>query len=167
MRQALVPIPRHLPQTAQAAEYVAYAVAMRLVERRASLASDCKRVVKMGNAPIEKAISSKAAYAGLLLDTSRWPFQRDRVDLRWVPAHREETGDEDCETLCDIRGNALADELAKMAAKRHEELSAELLKGVKWHTERARHVIRAIGTALALFPPAPGNMERRTREERE
>ena len=33
VRQALMPVPRHFPQTAQAAEYVAYAMAMRITTR--------------------------------------------------------------------------------------------------------------------------------------
>ena len=86
--------------------------------------------------------------------------------MKWVRAHREILGRADCETRCDIRGNALADELAKKAALRHDEMTAALKSGVEWHIARTRHVVRAIATALALFPPAPGDMERIPRRDR-
>ena len=49
VRQALMPIPRHFPQTAQAAENVAYVMAMRILTRKTDLASDCWTAVQKGS----------------------------------------------------------------------------------------------------------------------
>ena len=107
------------PQIAQAAEYVAYTMAMRIITRPADLVSDCFGVVRTGTGTLGKAISPAGKFAGVVLDTHRWPFQRERVALRWVPADRKETGEEDLTVRRDIRGNSLADELAKKAVARH------------------------------------------------
>ena len=91
VRQSLMPVPRHLPQTAQAAEYVAYALAMRIISRPADLAGDCKGVVQMSRAPLQKMLSPRVWYAGIVLDALRHPEQRRRVETRWVKAHRTAT----------------------------------------------------------------------------
>ena len=166
VRQALMLIPRQFPQIAQAAENIGYAMAMRILSRRTDLASDCLGVVEKGTGTMAKAISPEAKYSGVMLDTYRWPFQRERVDLRRVPAHRTETGGEDEATKRDIRGNNLVDELAKEAATRHEDIPAEIRSSIEWHEARAGHVLKAVGTALGLFPAAPGNLERGTRDDR-
>ena len=94
IRYAVLPVPRHLPQTAQAAEHIANAVAMRIITREADVASDCKGVVQTATAPLDKAIATSSFYGGILLDTWRVPEQRQRVQLRWVPAHRSERGEQ-------------------------------------------------------------------------
>ena len=142
-------------------------MAMRLIRRQATIYSDGKGVVNLARAPIEKAVSPNSMYAGLLLDTWRCPEQRRRVSIKWVPAHRKEKGDEDADTLRDIRGNDLADRLAKEAAKRHPQQTKEMEASIEWYCERAKHVIKALGVAGALFPKAPGDMVRRARGARE
>ena len=123
---------------------MAYAMAMRIITRRADLASDCLGVVRKGTGTLRKAISPAAKFAGVVLDTHRWPFQRERVALRWVPAHRKETGEEDLTVRRDIRGNSLADELAKEAVARHEAFLETLKRRIEWHEARAGYVPKAI-----------------------
>ncbi len=154
-------VPWHLPQTGQCAERLAMSLGYRYVCRAAQFIGDCIGVVRAMGGKARRAIVQGAKYAGLVLDTHRAPERRQLVHtVRWTKAHRAETGQEEEGERRDIRGNALADELAKAAVKLHPPAGVDVEAAMNFAIKRAPLVAKAVIAALQLFPPAPRNMPR-------
>ncbi len=154
-------VPRHLPQTAQCAEYLAMTLGYEYVRRAAEFTGDCLGVVRAMGGAARRALAPAARYAGLVLHTYKNPERRRLVHtVRWTKAHRAETGREGPAELCDIRANALADGLAKEAVGLHPALGADVEASIDYAVKRAPFIVRAVAAALELFPPAPRDMER-------
>ncbi len=160
-RVATAAVPRHLPQTPQAGEYLGMAVAFGLVQRPASIAGDCLNVVRDASRPLRQALGASRMYGGLVLSFARDPDRRRLVSsVRWTKAHRAEGQAVDDEDELDRRGNALADEAAKAALVDHAPWGVAATAEVEFHVRRAPLVARAVAAALELFPRAPGDMKR-------
>ncbi len=158
-------VPAHLPQTSQAAEHLAAAIAFRCITRVATVYCDCLGVVKALNDQGGVATFAKRRYGGLLLDTVRDPARRRLCQrVQWIKAHRHEANAEDAEDLINIKGNAVADEGADEAVKQHVGIGGDLKTDIDFWEKRARLVVRAVGVAMAMFPPAPGDMKKRPRQ---
>ncbi len=170
IRAFTVAVPRHLPQSSQAAEHLGVACSRRAINMRATIKSDCLNVVRSANATGRTALGPSRLYAGIALD--KWTMaDRDKLieAISWVKAHRTSTGNEDEATALDIRGNAAADRLAAEAVGNHDQPSAEQKDRLLFFTSRAPLVAKAIGVALATFPakedrrlrrvPRPTSME--------
>ncbi len=149
-------VPRHLPQTAQSAEFLGMTLGFEYVRRTARFIGDCLGTVRAMAARPGRAIAAGARYAGLVLDTHRVPERRKLVEeIRWTRAHRAMTGGEGPDERRDIVANAKADELAKSAVGLHPSFGEELEAEMDFHAKRAPHVAAAVAAALELFPPAP------------
>jgi ribonuclease HI len=126
-------VPAHLPQTSQAAEHLAAAIAFRCINRRAIIYGDCLGVVRALNDQGGVATFAKKRYGGLLLDTVRDPARKRLCQgVQWVKAHRHEANAEDAEDLINIKGNAIADKGADEAVKQHASLGTDLRKDIEF-----------------------------------
>ncbi len=162
IRAIYLPVPRHLPQTSQAGEFVGVAVARRKAARKAEVGCDCANVVRTDNAPLRAALAPTKVYSGIALDRlGRGDDVARCTTVRWVKAHRAEKEDDTWATKRDIRGNASADALAKEAVQLHPQPSAEQQASLDYFARRAPLVAKAIGAALALFPPSETDRLRR------
>ncbi len=163
IRAVQMPVPRHLPQTSQAGEFVGVATARRMMVRRAHLRSDCENVVRMDNAPARVALSAAKVYAGIALDkyTRAGDPAIAGTVVSWVKSHRTETDDMSGEERRDVRGNTAADKLAGEAVMLHPQPSEELRQQLEFYLKRAPLIARAVGTALAIFPAAETQRLRR------
>ncbi len=167
VRAIYLPVPRHLPQTSQAGEHVGVGVARRMSARPADIKCDCSNVVRAANANPRAALAPARLYAGVILDKyTRHDDASNGTTVSWVKAHRAEREGEDAATLRDIRGNAIADELAGEAVGLHPQPTVDQQADLDFYSKRAPLVARAIGAALALFPAAEAErMSRRPRAE--
>ncbi len=162
LRRAMAAVPAHLPQTAQAAENIALAVTVRALEEQAVVKGDCRAVVNSANAPCQLMVAARRKYGGLVMDTLRDPDKRRWAGVvEWVPAHRKLTGAEDAATRRDICGNDAADAAAKEARESQPGLGQEVEARAEYYLKRAPLVAKAAAATLPLFPPAPGDMQRR------
>ncbi len=158
-----IPVPRHLPQTSQAAEYLGMAVAFKYAQGAAELIGDCVNVVRAFTEPARRALAPTRKYAGIVLSALTDPAKRRRVTVRWTKAHRV-AGDGDTPSdAADIQGNAAADEAAKKAAALHPPTDAAVAADVDFYSRRAPLVIRAVTTAMEYFPRNPTGMARAPR----
>ncbi len=153
-------VPRHLPQTAQAAEHLAAALSFDSLRGTAELVGDCLGVVKAFLADAKKALAPTRKYAGLVLSSYRFPERRRTTAVRWTRAHRKMTDGTPADEAADIRGNGAADSAAGEAVGMHPPLSHDLEVEVDFRTKRIRHVVAAVSAALACYPPAPRKMGR-------
>ncbi len=161
LRKFTMPIPRCFKQTPQAAEHIGYAVTLRSLGKRATIRPDCMAVVTAANQPLSLALSASKRYAGITMDARSDPKQVGLVDeVKWVKAHRPLTGREDQEVKRDILGNKAADDAAREGRERHPPLPKELAQDIDYHIKRVPHIVRAVGTALDLFPPVEQRMRR-------
>ncbi len=161
LRKFTMPVPRCFRQTPQAAEHICYAATVRALGRKATVRPDCLSVVRAAHQPLGIALAANKRYAGITLDSRSNPAQLGLIkEVKWVKAHRPLTGKESPEERMDILGNKAADEAAKEGRERHVPLQKELEQEVAFHIKRAPHIIRAVGTALDLFPPVEKRMAR-------
>ncbi len=155
IRAAYLPVPRHLPQTSQAGENVGVGVARRMAARENHIKCDCHNVVAAANAPAAVALAHTKRYAGILLDRyTRSDQAAKNSRVTWVKAHRAQEDNLDEETARDIKGNAEADALAGEAVGLHPQPNAEQQAELDYYMARAPLVARALGIALAMFPPS-------------
>ena len=109
------PVWAGLPQTAQSAEYAAWASAIQILDGPTTLYGDCLNVVRDAKAEAIKALRHGRMHAGAQNiargeDAMQWV--EDNV---WVKAHRGITVDMDEATKAHVNANALADGNAKQA----------------------------------------------------
>ncbi len=155
-------VPFHLPHTSQVAEHLCLVGAVRLLEGPADAASDCLGVVKAFAGGRDLMVAARRKYGGLLLDLLRDPSRlRLLRSLRWVKAHVTADGTESSDKLLDIKGNALADESAKDVVRNLAKPGVDLQAQIDFWVKRAPLVAKAVGVAMSMFPPAPGNMQRK------
>ncbi len=156
-----VPVPRHLPQTAQAAEFLGLGLAVDKLVGDTIITGDCLNVVRAANGAGRDPLGHNKVYAGIVMamfaqpDKKRWAGT-----VQWTKAHRVVTGREPPDVLRDIKGNAAADAAAKSAVALHPALGALAESQLAYYGQRIEHVVQATLTALQFFPRAPGNMPR-------
>ncbi len=155
-----LPVPRGLPQTSQAAEFLAMSVGFTCAVGPTELIGDCLGVVNKFTAAVAKALSPACKYAGLVLAAYRRPEIRRTALVRWTKAHRSLKGDEPEEEVADVRGNSAADAAAKDANSLHPPHGTDVDAEVAYRERRIPHVVAAVAAAMSLFPPAPRRMER-------
>ncbi len=154
-------VPRHLPQTAQAGEYLAYGIVMKALSGAATITGDCRNVVDAANGTVRNALAHTKMYAGILLSAFADPRKRQWAgQIKWTRAHCKATGEEPRDVLRDIKGNEAADAAAKEAVGDHPPLGADAEAQLQFYERRTPHVVRAVIAALKLFPRAPGNLRR-------
>ncbi len=155
-RAIYLPVPRHLPQTSQAGEHIGVAVSRRMAARTAHVRSDCANVVRAANAPIKLALSPAKVYSCIVLDryTRLGEAAVAGTTVSWVKAHRADCDAHDADTRRDVRGNAVADQLAGQAVALHPQPSIDQKRMLDFYLRRAPLFARAIGVTLAMFPPS-------------
>ncbi len=160
------PVPRPLPQTPQAAEYVALAVTRQFadVDRKIDVASDCANVVVDAGPLTGRATSANRVHAAINkenLADLRW---REAATVRKVPAHVNPLAVPAGRARDDAVGNQKADEAAKQAVLLHPQPAPTLVNDLEAKLKRARLVVRTIARVTQVFPPVPKEkMARRTR----
>ncbi len=157
-------VPRHLPQSAQAAEHLGLGITIRALRRNTVVVGDCLNVVKAANDKCREVLGATKMYAGILLDVNAVPERRKLAGhIEWTRAHRTTTGEETADEARDIRGNAAADEEAREALEEHPPMGCLAESQLRYFEGRIKHVVDAVTTALALFPRASGKMPREDR----
>ncbi len=153
-----------LPQTSQASEHAVYAAVTQLLAGDAVVYGDCKTVVDAANAPLRRQLDGRRKYAGVLLAARRNVDSLRRMTaLLKVKAHQDVAAIEDLDERWRARGNQLADEAAKEARERHPKPTPEQEATVAYYVRRTPHIVKAVGRAMAMFPPAGGNLPRKGR----
>ena len=161
VREIISPIPAHLAQTPQVAEYVAYAVAVRSLRRESELITDCMGVRNAAATTPSKTIAGRMKHGGIMLDTFRDPQQLRMVkEVKWVKAHRNLQEAASPEEAWLIKANDLADDAAKRAVGLHPQQDLASAAWADFYTRRFPHAVKATAIALAMFPPAAGNLKR-------
>ncbi len=156
-----VPIWATLPQTSQSAEHAAYAGVSHVLEDDATVYGDCKAVVDMACLPPERRFDGRRKYAGVHLSMRKFPTGLAHITkVTKVKAHQCIDGIKDDNERWRAIGNDLADKAAKAAVLRHPRPSAELAAQIAFWEKRAPHVVRAVATAMPLFPPLAGKLTR-------
>jgi len=118
-------VPATLPQTAQAGEFMAYAVVTQLAEDDSYVWQDCMSVVKVALASFEVQTDPRRMHAGTL----RWCRQQSGYhfvkDVEWVKAHESVPKNPDFSDMDQWKrwGNAKADSEAKLALGMHPQPS--------------------------------------------
>ncbi len=150
--RAVVPSP--LPQTPQAAEFAAYALAHRLVNGPCRIFSDCKHVVDNALGGTNRMLDPSRAYAGVLRDTLKnLEGQKHVKGLIKVKAHQTISAMAEGVDKERAEGNAKADENAKAAVRMHPAPTSEQQQALQHWLDRASLVARVTGRAMAVFPP--------------
>ncbi len=161
-----LPVARPLPQTPQAAEYVALAVVkqFRKNEARVDVASDCANVVIDANREPARALAPSRKYAGVMKEVISDPAWTRSSIVRKVPAHVEPTSMPEGPAKDDAVGNNLADVLAKQALQLHDQPAPALVTDLEAKLRRAKAIIRVVAKVTQVFPAIPkGKIPRRPR----
>ncbi len=156
-------VPRPLPQTPQAAEYVSYSVTYQMskAQARMDILSDCENVVRDVTRGGRTVLGYRKAYAGILKPPISDPSWMKRADIRKVKAHQTISGMADGPDKVDAQGNEWADEDAKFAVTLHPQPSPALFAELDADLRRAKFIVRTIAAVTQVFPAMPkGKMPR-------
>ncbi len=156
-------VPAPMPQSSQAAEYVALPLLqayLRGTSDQIDLASDCSGVVKACNDGGARPFNGARLYAGILKLVRADTAWNRQVAVRKVPAHIDPRTVQGS-ARHDAIGNGEADEEAKKARELHprplptqeQELAADM--------RRSRLIIRTIAATMPMFPSMPRERMRR------
>ncbi len=153
-----LPVPAPVPQTSQAAEFVAVPLLhayLGAAEEKLDVGSDCSNVVRSCVGPAVKALAAGMRYSGIIKPALADPRWARAVGVRKVPAHVAfETMARGAERL-DAVGNDRADAEAKLAVQRHPQASPALQQDLDASIKRSRLVVRTVAAVMPLFPPMP------------
>ncbi len=150
----LLPVWAPLPQSPQAAEYLAPIAPLRHIACATTMVSDCLNVVRDFGRRSRAATSAKVRYAGLLKHVLG-ADPKGVVKVEKIKAHRHVASLPPGDEREDAIGNAAADRAAKEAVKLHPQPTPAQENDLAAASKRAALVIRTIGTTMALFPPLP------------
>ncbi len=145
------------PQTPQAAEYIAPALARQSTDttRASNVASGCANVVADTTVRRMTATRSGRTYAAInrenLVDTA---WVRSAV-VRKVPAHVNPLAVPEGPQREDAIGNGKADAAAKQAVDIHDKPAPAVAKLLEAQLRKARIVVRTIAAVTQQFPPLP------------
>ena len=163
------PLWRSLPQTPQAAEYVALAAAVQLITGKSKIFCDCKNVVNDAQDIRSGARNGKKQYAGILRDILKHEEKWKLVEgVTKVKAHQEIKSIQGEEERRRAQGNDHADGSAKAAVKRHPWQSRQGELILEATLEKAKAIIRLVGEALPKWPAKKNRLQgkgERSREE--
>jgi ribonuclease HI len=89
MRELLIPVPPTLQQTPQAAEFVAYFMAITQLTAPTTIYTDCKGVQMAADLDIAKAADPRRRYGDILISAGADPEVKRRcTSVKWIRAHR-------------------------------------------------------------------------------
>ncbi len=162
----LLPIWSPLPQSPQAAEYIAVVAPMRNISSEAVMVSDCLNVVKDLERGATAMVSGKRRYAGLTKHV--WAVEdRRKIVVCKTKAHRAVGSLQPGVDREDAIGNAAADRAAKEAVKLHPRPSPVQEQELASNCRRAALIIRTIGATMSMFKPMPRERMQRRPVDRE
>ncbi len=149
------PVPRTMPQTPQAAEYVALGLTRQVVDtaNKADVASGCANVVKdanVGRVMATRACRMHAAINRENLGDVDW--MRNSL-VRKVPAHIKPDAAPEGAAREDAIGNGMADDAAKAAVKLHDQPTPIMEAQLEAQLKRAKIVVRTIAAVTQTSPP--------------
>ena len=147
------PVWRPLPQTPQAAEFCAYAAATELLLGPSTLYDDCSNVVAAAKKPVAEALSWRRPNAGIIKASFRHASRNHVIDVLKVKGHVDEAAVEDPVLKRHARGNAFADEAAKLGVLEHPVL-ARVDTSIEAYVRELRAVAKVIANVGGLWPRA-------------
>ncbi len=157
-----VPVWCTLPQSSQAAEYAAFAALPQVLDAEAVAYGDCQGVLDRAALDPERRFEGRRKYSGVLRSMLKYPTGTSCIKQAVkVKAHQCIEGITDDHERWKAKGNKLADEAAKAARARHPQPTKEAEAQIAFWEKRARHVVEAVATAMALFSPLGGKLVRR------
>ena len=127
------PVWAPLPQTSQAAEWVAWGVSHQTARGRSLLHVDCRSVVDGHNRELSLSMSAKAPYGGIVKGTLMDPGRKTISACLKVKAHQDVTDDMTERQAEMARANERADHFAKLGAQLHPGPSKEVLEA--WESD--------------------------------
>ena len=147
-------MPAHLPQTPQAAEFFAWAVAARATPDKApeaEIVSDCAAVVRLSNRPVCLQLNPRARYAAIMLYGQTLPA---RPVIRTTKAAGHQSINDASPGIERTRaiGNDHADKGANLRGLMHPQ-PEESVKNACFHDRKCAEATCAV--AAVLFPVWP------------
>jgi hypothetical protein len=166
LKTVSVPVWNTLPQSSQSSEYAAYAGLSHILNAETVAYGDCQGVLDRAALNIDRRYDGRRMYSGVLLSMQKHPSGLACISRTVkVRAHQCVDGIADDHERWMAKGNQLADQAAKAARARHPQPTKEVAAQIQFWERRAQHVVEAVATAMALFPPLGGKLTRRRREE--
>ncbi len=162
----LLPVWAPLPQTPQAAEYLAPVAPLKHVASHTVIVSDCLNVVRDFGRRERAAASARTRYAGLLKHVLGMEVKEAVVVVK-TKAHRNVASVPPGLEREDAIGNAAADRAAKEAVRLHPQPTPAQEGDLAAACRRAAIAIRTIGATMAVFPPLPKDRMQRHPPNRE
>ncbi len=161
-----VPIWNTLPQTPQASECAALAAVASLLKGPSQVYGDCTGVVDAYTRGPAHYTRGERKYAGVMLSMHRHPAGLKFIEsMSKVKAHQNIGSLECTREQWLAKSNQLADEAAKKARARHPQMDADLDAKIRFWMKRVPHIVRAVATAMAEFPPAGAKFKRRAADK--
>ena len=155
------PVWAGLPQTPQAAEYVAFAAMGQCVRGPTVAHGDCTNVVQDGLLLLhQRLLRPRGAYSRVIRSMLAYEEVRDISDIVKVPAPITVTDDMDSRTCWLAKGNAPADEDAKEAVHCHPLLDENVKLSASALVARMQAVLGVIAGTLGHLPFLPKDMQR-------
>ncbi len=156
-------VPAPMPQSSQAAEYVALPLLqayLRATSDKIDLASDCAGVVNACNGKGARPFHGARLYAGIVKLVRADTAWNQQVSVRKVPAHIDPRTVQGSARQ-DAVANGEADEEAKRARQIHPQPSPAQERELAADMRRSRLTIRTIAAVMPLFPAMPKERMRR------
>ncbi len=148
------PLWEGLPQTPQAAEYVAYAAAVQYVFGPTTIFGDCSNVIRQAKAAPSARIATSRRYSGIIRDTLRYPQRLSLVeDFVKVKAHVCPDTLQDPQLRQHAIGNGRADTMAKEAVGRHPQPAPAEASMLDTALADANVIATYAAKVLRLWPP--------------
>ena len=162
------PLWRSLPQTPQAAEYVALAAATQMVTGRSKIFCDCKNVVDDAQDLRGGARNGKKQHAGILRDILKYEANWKKIEeVAKVKAHQDiSTIKEERERRRAI-GNDHADASAKAALGRHPAQSRQEELILEAMVKKAKVITKLVAEVLPKWPAVRNRLQGRGEGGRE
>ena len=158
-----------LPQSAQAAETVAYCACVQCLTGPADITGDCRSVVDTAVATVERQVAPSRLYAGLYKSVLGYESRRFVRSVSWVKGHQLDSpaaGVLEAAEYVRARGNDFADKAADRGALFHPSPADEVRAAADLLVENLRLVLELVTQALPLWPPLPRGMPRKPIEAR-
>ena len=144
-----------LPQSSQAAEWVAYAVAHQCAVGDATVHTDCSNVSKDHFKPLAIRLSPDKPYAGIVKSTMADPGWLHVKSCSKVKAHCRLSADMDDEAATKVILNSRADHFAKLGAQLHHAPSEEASERWQRDLSDMKAVAKLICTLWVQWPKLP------------
>ncbi len=169
------PLWHDLPQSPQAAEFVAYAAAVQYMAGPSTVFGDCANVIRQATASPRARIAPTRKYSGVMRDMLKYPHRlAHQESFVKVRAHVDIHSIQEEEGRRLAMGNDLADRLAKEAVKDHPAPSPAEEAMLAVDLADAKAIVKYAAAALRRWPALdkkiggtrmPGGRKRQARKQ--